>query len=212
MDIKSAFLQGMELSRDIFIRPPPEADSEGTVWKLKKCVYGLADASLYWYNRVKEIMLRAAGKMSKVDPAVFYWLDQDSAVTGVLACHVDDFIWGGTESFSTTVIPHLKSIFRVGHEAHDSFSYVGVDFVTTNKKGQIHQETYIQYMQPLHVMPSRAVEQDSPLSEEEKDQLRSKTGQILWVARQSRPDVMFDASNLASNIKNATVQTIHETG
>lgn len=47
MDIKSAFLQGMELSRGIYIRPPPEAASEGVLWKLKKCVYGLADASLY---------------------------------------------------------------------------------------------------------------------------------------------------------------------
>lgn len=42
--------------------------------------------------------------MSKVDPAVFYWLDQDCTVIGLLACHVDDFIWGGTQSFSTTVI------------------------------------------------------------------------------------------------------------
>lgn len=59
-------------------------------------------------------------------------------------------------------------------------------------------------MQPIHMDPSRAVEQDSSLCEEEKDQLRSKIGQILWVARQSRPEVIFDASNLTSNIKNAT--------
>lgn len=76
MDIKSAFLQGMELSRDIFIRPPPEANRTGMLWKLRKCVYGLADASLYWYNRVKNIMIEAGGIMSKVDPAVFYWLDE----------------------------------------------------------------------------------------------------------------------------------------
>lgn len=42
MDIKSAFLQGLELCRDIFIKPPPEANSTGTLWKLRKCVYGLA--------------------------------------------------------------------------------------------------------------------------------------------------------------------------
>lgn len=210
MDIKSAFLQGIELSRDIYIRPPPEAICEGTLWKLKKCVYGLADASLYWYNRVKDIVLKAGGKMSKVDPAVFYWLDQDCTVTGVLACHVDDFIWGGTQSFSTTIIPHLRSVFQVGREEHDHFCYVGIDFVTVERKVQIHQENYIQHMKYIHMDPSRAVEQDSPLCEEEKDQLRSKIGQILWVARQSRPDVIFDASNLTSNIKNATVQTIHE--
>ncbi|XP_039900576.1 uncharacterized protein LOC120741662 [Simochromis diagramma] len=57
MDIKSAFLQGMELSRDIYLRPPPEAGKDNVLWKLKKCVYGLADASLYWYNKVKDIMI-----------------------------------------------------------------------------------------------------------------------------------------------------------
>jgi len=62
------------------------------LWKLKKCVYGLADASLYWYNKVKELMLNSGGKMSQVDPAVFYWQKEQFEVTGVLACHVDDYL------------------------------------------------------------------------------------------------------------------------
>ena len=128
MDIKSAFLQGMELSRDIYIRPPPEAGSDGILWKLKKCVYGLADASLYWYNKVKEIMMSTGGKMSKVDPAVFYWLDEQFRVVGVLACHVDDFLWAGSQNFSSDVIPLLKSAFNVGREEHEHFCYVGMDF------------------------------------------------------------------------------------
>lgn len=114
MDIKSAFLQGKELSKDIYVRSPPEAGSEGVLWKLKKCVYGFADASLYWYNKVKEIMLSTSGKVSQVDPAVLYWTDEQCKVTGVLACHVDDFLWGGSQNFSTDVIPQLKSAFHVG--------------------------------------------------------------------------------------------------
>ncbi len=39
--------------------------------------------------------------------------------------------------------------------------------------------------------------------------LKSKIGQILWVARQSRPDIMCDISILASNSKHTTVQTLH---
>lgn len=99
MDIKSAFLQGIELSRDIYIWPSPEAVSGNVLWKLKKCAYSVANASLYWYNKVKD---------------------------------------------------------------------------------------------------------------NEKEQLRAKIGQIQWVAKQTRPDVMFDSCSLASNIKNATVQSIHE--
>ena len=32
MDIKTAFLQGKELTRNVCIRPPREAQSKGTVW------------------------------------------------------------------------------------------------------------------------------------------------------------------------------------
>ena len=72
MDIKAAFLQGKELTRDIYIRPPQEVQNKGTIWKLKKCVYGLTDASLFWYNRVKDTMQQLGVTVSKVDPAVFY--------------------------------------------------------------------------------------------------------------------------------------------
>lgn len=70
--------------------------------------------------------------MSQVDPAVFYWLDEQCKVSGVLACHVDDFLWAGSPHFSADVIPRLKSGFRVGHEEHDNFRYVGMDIVTVN--------------------------------------------------------------------------------
>lgn len=210
MDIKSAFLQGMELSRDIHIRPPPEAKSEGTLWKLKKCVYGLTDASLYWYNRVKATMLETGATMSQVDPAVFYWLDGECKVTGVLACHVDDFIWGGSDEFATTIIPQLKTVFQVGREEQDNFCYVGMELATVNGQVLVQQELYIKNLQPILIDPARALQRDAVLTESETDSLRSKIGQLLWVARQSRPDIMFDTCALAANLNHATVQSMHE--
>ena len=47
MDIKTAFLQGKELNRLVYLEPPKEANvSPGYIWKLFKCVYGLSDAWL----------------------------------------------------------------------------------------------------------------------------------------------------------------------
>lgn len=83
-------------------------------------------------------------------------------------------------------------------------------FFITDKKVQVHQDRYNQHMQPINVKPSRAMEKDSPPDDKERDLLRSKIGQILWMARQDRPDGMFNASSLASTIKTATVQTLHE--
>ncbi len=83
-----------------------------------------------------------------------------------------------------------------------------MDFVSINGVVHVHQHSYIEKLQPIRLQAVCAVQRDA-LSE--KEQLRSKIGQILWVAKQTRPDIMFDVCSLASNLKYATVQSIHKT-
>ena len=74
IDIKSAFLQGKKIERDVYLRPPKEAGvDKNCVWKLNTCIYGLSDASRYWYLSVKDELIKLGVKCSKYDPAVFYW-------------------------------------------------------------------------------------------------------------------------------------------
>lgn len=56
IDIKSAFLQGDKLDRKVFVKPPKEANMTNKLWRLKKCLYGLKDASRQWYMRLKTIL------------------------------------------------------------------------------------------------------------------------------------------------------------
>ena len=57
-DIKSAFLQGMTLDRDVFISPPKEADLDGSkIWKLNRCINGLNDGARKFYLSVQEHLL-----------------------------------------------------------------------------------------------------------------------------------------------------------
>ena len=45
-DIKSAFLQRKDVTRDVYISPPEESDTpKGKIWKLKKTLYGLIGAA-----------------------------------------------------------------------------------------------------------------------------------------------------------------------
>jgi len=69
---------------------------------------------------------------------------------------------------------------------------------------------YQDNLQPIHIEKSRLIDRESPITAKEKESLQSKIGQILWIARQSRPDTIFDASNLASSLKSAKVQTLIE--
>ena len=91
-DIKSAFLQGREIRRDVYIKPPRESDTEkGTIWKLKHGLYGLKDGALHFYLSVKDELLRLGCKMSELDPAMFF-LRNSSKLSGIICCHVDDFL------------------------------------------------------------------------------------------------------------------------
>ena len=49
IDIKAAFLQGKPTDRVVYVKTSMEVLTEGTIWKLKTCVYGLNDASYTWY-------------------------------------------------------------------------------------------------------------------------------------------------------------------
>ena len=86
LDIRSAFLQGEILERDVFLKPPVEAGLEHQLWKLRKALYGLGDASRKWYLKVKNILLSLGVQMSVFDEALFYFQVNDGleGLMGVL--------------------------------------------------------------------------------------------------------------------------------
>ena len=210
MDIKTAFLQGERIQRQVYIRPPKEAQCDKTkLWQLEKCIYGLSDASLHWYKRVKDVMIKTGGRVSKFDQAVFLWHNQEGSLIGILACHVDDFIWGGTVDFRKSVIEQIRSEFKVGKEDSDAFRYVGMKLAQGKNNAIILQQNdYTNNIVSLDLPKERLLNKDALLSEKEKRQLRGKIGQLLWVAKQSRPDILFDTCILASSLKDAKVKDI----
>lgn len=108
IDIKRAFLQGKDIERTVFIRPPKEANTTASVWKLNKCVYGLADAPRNWHLSLKNELLTLGCVVSKLDPGVFTFY-KGNKLEGILTCFVDDELWGGTPLFKAQVIDKLKS-------------------------------------------------------------------------------------------------------
>ena len=88
-------------------------------------MYGLADASWYWYLRVKEELIKSGAKVSSVDPGLFGWKEHYKLV-GILACHVDGMIWRGNENFKINVIDNLKNTFMFGSEETKAFIYLGI--------------------------------------------------------------------------------------
>ena len=73
-DIKSAFLQGQPLERDVYTDPPKEARvKDGIIWHLNTCLYGLNDAVRQFYLTVKEALLKLTGTAATIEPAIFFY-------------------------------------------------------------------------------------------------------------------------------------------
>ena len=97
IDFKTAFLQGNSIGREVFLRPPVECNTKKN-WKLKKTVYGLADAPRVWFLRLKEELLKLGVSISTYDQGLFYW-HSSKGLEGILVCFVDDLLWGGSQMF-----------------------------------------------------------------------------------------------------------------
>ena len=205
IDIKTTFLQENKLLRDVYLKPPAEATCESNFfWKLK-CVYGLPDVLLKWYHRIKTFALTNRGKVSEIDPSMFTW-HENNPLIGVIIVHVDDFLFAGNEKFQNTVVANLWQTFSIGKEESKQFKYPGVNLFYQEDKITINQKEYINNFEYVNIGRQLRFNLSESLSQDMKDILRQKVGQLLWVCNQSRPDISFDVSNIASNIKNATIK------
>ena len=138
LDIKAAFLQGAPSDRIVYLKPPVEANTD-KLWKLKKIVYGLADASLKWYEKVKDTLMSFGCDVSALDKGLFLKFENNIS-SGMLAVHVDVFIWAGDTKFVESVIEKIYSTLEVGRDSSESFKYLGLDVCQFTNLISVSQE------------------------------------------------------------------------
>ena len=62
IDVTSAFLQGEDLDRKLYVTPPKEANMPGMLWLMKKAAYGLYDAGRRWWIKVILVLKELGGQ------------------------------------------------------------------------------------------------------------------------------------------------------
>ena len=72
MDVKAAYLQGENIKREVYLRPPVEFDN-GYLWKLRKTVYGLCDAARAWYDTITNELIKMGVRQCSLDKSLFLW-------------------------------------------------------------------------------------------------------------------------------------------
>ena len=165
LDVKSAYLQGDNIKRVIYLRPPPEFNN-GNLWKLKKTVYGLCDAARAWYIRVKNELINLSVQMCGLDNSLFMW-HRNGKLEGIICIYVDDFLWSGTENFEKQVINKLKEKFLIGSSASITFTYVGLSIKSYSDGITIDQTQYISSLNTIPVSKDRISQKKSQLLESE---------------------------------------------
>ena len=209
IDITRAFLQGEAIERTVFLKPPPEAKTD-KLWRLKKCLYGLADGPRKWYLKLTGELKRLGCSQHKIDKGLFYYVNKDK-LESVITCCVDDIAYGNTPLFLSNILTTLKKTFNIGTYNTTAFKYVGIS-ISQNEDYSIsvHQINYINTLQMIPISSSRRTEKHEPVTEDERKHFRRAIGQLNWAAGISRPDISFAVCQLSTRVNGAVVSDLIE--
>lgn len=213
VDVSTAFLQGMPIDRPhpVWVRPPREARvPPGIIWRLAKCAYGLVDAPLLWYRRVKELLCSLGAICSPGDNGLFV-LPQDGRVVLAVAVHVDDFLYGGTRAGVALFETKLQAAFSVGPVGAGSLVFTGLALSfsaaspTRPASAWVHQQAYVDCLDDIPVDEERMALKGAAVTSTELTLYRRATGALLWAAGQTLPHLACGAAVLARHFKHALV-------
>ena len=204
VDIKSAFLQGAKLDREVFVRPPSEANTDNKLWLLSQGAYGILDGGRLFYLRLSERLQELGMHKVHSDGALFTYV-KDGKLQGLVASHVDDLIMTGNETFQTEILQKLNETFKFSKIEEKSFKYCGCNIVSQDDGSiELDQNDYIDSLQLMEHLEG---EDDKELTDKQKKDVRGKIGELLWITLMTRPDLSVDVNLLSSEVSNGTVKT-----
>ena len=205
VDIRAAFLQSKELDRDIYLEPPKDLRQPGTIWKLKKPLYGLDDASRKFWIRVKEIF-HAEGLQKVTGDEAFYFKHHNGSLIGMILTHVDDFSMAGTKEFLTNIIEVIRANLTVSKVEVDSFRFTGIDVSKVENTIVISMKDYADSID--YIDSFRNGKPDDRLTYIELKLYRKYTGKLSWLAANTRPDLAVVALQMSIKGKDATLKDL----
>ena len=214
-DIKAAFLQGKtQEDRLIAVEPVPEMVKAmnlkpSEVCRLVKSAYGLIDAPFLWYTELDQQLRSLNFIPSPFDPCLYLLYEEGKdEPAGILGVHVDDGLCGGNQYFHE-MIKRLEAKFPFGSRKTQSFVFTGIEMHQQNDYSIVmSQEKYVSKINPIHIQPQRKIQENLPVTERERQDLRALIGSLQYASVNTRPDLSSRLSFLQSEVNKATVETL----
>ena len=127
LNIKTANLQGKEMTKEVYVRPLEEA-KRSRIWQLRKTVYGLKYAARHWYESLMEVLKDMGGRRSAMDGTLITWKNE-KGLYGIMCTHLDDLFFRGNNVFHKVVISRMNEKLKMGAQKSTQFKYLGINVV-----------------------------------------------------------------------------------
>ena len=208
-DITSAFLQSDTIERELYVQPPKDVVEPGVIWRLKKPMYGLEDASLQWYKTLSNKLIELGCVRLTTDPATFYWRNEKDQLGGIASWHVDDMIACGEDGFYKAVLIPLMDTFTFGSTSEGKYRCLGWNVIHRHDDILVSQQDYIEakidFLELTNKHKHRGHEKLEP---EDASKARGHIGKLRWLADQCRPDLAYSQLELSIAAHNPTWDTV----
>lgn len=205
MDAETAFLQG-DLHETVYMKQAEGYDDgSGQVYRLKKAIYGLKQASRMWNMKLNDVLLKQGFKRSKTDPCVYH----RNGI--IIAVYVDDFMIFYIDEGE---LLKLKNILHANFNMKDlglASSCLGINIKQSSNFIEIDQSHYIKQVLERFGMkdckpaptPSDVNQKMSISMWNEENSLVGKVpyqeliGSLLYLSGATRPDIAFAVNDLS---------------
>lgn len=217
-DVPNAFLQS-PMDTPVFLSQPLgyiDKEHPDWVWKLKKCVYGLKQASLRWRSTFHTFITTTLSFREIGYNTCAYTFSNEHGLVAIMLVYVDDFILAcNSDEVMEMMVKHLVDKFRV-KPLGVMRKYLGMDFKCEGDSITVNQPEYIlkilddlnfKNLTPLdNPQPEGLVDFDHVSEPYDSQSYASVIGKLIWLSVCTRPDIMFYVSYYASFISKPTVK------
>jgi transposase InsO family protein len=208
LDVKTAFLNSV-LSEELYIRLPIGFAIDNCQYaRLIKSLYGLKQGARDWYLLSHRTLLAFDKRIrrSLVDPCLYFLVDIENALIVLISVHVDDYVIATSQpKFYQKFLTFMKSKFTVADLGPLTFALgVHINWAKTGDKVTLSQERDIKDLMIKHGLvnsksaatPMEIRVPDAKPNEMNSPSLpdvpyRSLVGSLMWIARNSRPDILY---------------------
>lgn len=230
-DIKGAFLNAPFEEKDptIYIRLSADivefwqqidptiltyiADDGSVIMKLAKYLYGLKQSPLKFQEHLEKNLTSIDYNHLVMDQCLYVKRDEDRI--SMLSTHVDDIMNVSNDEQLTSILEdHLRKVYKDISKQSPATSYLGIDI----KRGEDKRDIYLSQPKLVNdiltldqsdavsVVPSTAAIYENPSESQpiSKKKYLSITMKIMYLARMTRPDLLFATTYLASKCQNPT--------